>query len=142
MKEKEYNVFVHMHKYIIYVWKFTEVLAMPRSSKCRRVCSEFESKAFCPNTGVEEYITLNVDELEAMRLCDLEGLEQEEAAVRMQVSRGTFQRILYSGRKKSATALCKGMGINIEGGNYEVANSHCKRYPSCEGCCYMTSRDA
>lgn len=136
-----YNIFVHMHRYIIHMWMMMEDLDMPRGSKCRRVCSEFESRAFCPNSGASQYITINVDELEAMRLCDLEGLEQEEAAVRMQVSRGTFQRILYSARKKTATALCKGFGINIEGGNYEVANTHCKRNPSCEGCCYKTPKN-
>ena len=115
---------------------------MPRSAKCRRVCAEFESKAFCPQSGIDEYITVNVDELEAMRLCDFEGLEQEEAAVRMHISRGTFQRILYSGRKKTATALCKGFGIIIEGGNYEVANTHCKRNPPCASCCYEAPTDA
>lgn len=109
---------------------------MPRGAKCRKVCTEFVNRSFCPSNGINENIILNVDELEAMRLCDVEGLEQEEAASRMQVSRGTFQRILYAGRKKTATALCKGMGILIEGGNYEVSDQPCKRNPICKCCCY------
>lgn len=56
-------------------------------------------------------ITLARDELEALRLCDLEGLTQEEAGKRMGVSRGTVQRILSSARKKVALALTSGMAI-------------------------------
>lgn len=61
-------------------------------------------------TGIER-ITLYRDELEALRLCDMEGLTQEEAGKRMGVSRGTVQRILLSARKKAATALaeCKAL---------------------------------
>lgn len=61
---------------------------------------------------------LLVEELEALRLKDLEGLEQEECAVKMQVSRGTFQRILLSARDKVADSLVNGKVIHIDGGNY------------------------
>jgi len=59
---------------------------------------------------------LTLDELEAIRLADLEGLAQEEAARRMNVSRPTFGRIVEQARKKVAAALVQGRGIGIEGG--------------------------
>jgi len=65
-----------------------------------------------------EEIVLKVEELEAMRLKDIEGLSQEECAERMQVSRQTFQNIIDSARKKVAIALTQGNAIHISGGNY------------------------
>jgi RNA polymerase sigma factor (sigma-70 family) len=58
-----------------------------------------------------EKIILYRDELEALKLCDLDGLTQEEAGKRMRISRGTVQRILASARKKVASALseCKAL---------------------------------
>lgn len=109
---------------------------MARNAKCRRICADFQNKNFYSDAGVENYITVNVDELEAMRLCDFEGLDQEEAATRMQISRGTFQRILYSGRKKATQALCTGSSVLIEGGNYKVATTPCERHPICKCCMY------
>ena len=66
-------------------------------------------------------VILSVEEVEAIRLKDLEDLEQEECARRMRVSRPTFHRILESGRKKIAEALLYGKAIRIEGGNFELA---------------------
>lgn len=66
-------------------------------------------------------VQLAVEELEALRLKDLEGLEQEECAQRMNVSRPTFQRILNSARRKVAEALVNGKAIRVEGGNFELA---------------------
>ena len=59
-----------------------------------------------PLTSIDE-IHLYQDELETLRLCDLEGLTQEQAGEKMGVSRGTVQRILTSARRKSAEALVK-----------------------------------
>jgi len=59
---------------------------------------------------------LTIDELEAVRLADHEGLDQEEAARRMNVSRPTFGRILAQARRKVAGALVQGRGFGIEGG--------------------------
>lgn len=56
-------------------------------------------------------IELHLDEMEAFRLCDAEGLTQEEAGERMGVSRGTVQRIVTVARKKVATSLAKGYAI-------------------------------
>jgi predicted DNA-binding protein (UPF0251 family) len=73
---------------------------------------------------------LKLEELEAIRLKDLEGMEQEECAARMEVSRPTFQRILISAREKIADSLINGKSILIEGGNFTlnicpVKCSHC-----------------
>jgi len=61
-------------------------------------------------SGIEK-VVLYLDELEALKLCDKDGLSQEEAGERMGVSRGTVQRILSSAREKVADALsgCKAL---------------------------------
>ena len=66
-------------------------------------------------------VKLLVEEAEAIRLKDLEGLEQEECAQKMNISRTTFSRILDSARQKIADALLNGKAIRIEGGNFEMA---------------------
>ena len=99
---------------------------MPRPIKCRRV--EFQpgvtyfKPANIPLRALDE-VQLSVEEAEAVRLKDLEGLEQKEAAERMSISRPTFQRVLASGRKKIADALLNGKAIRIEGGSFEMAFS-------------------
>jgi predicted DNA-binding protein (UPF0251 family) len=70
--------------------------------------------------GLQE-IRLLVEEAEAVRLKDLEGLEQEECAAKMNISRSTFSRLLDSARQKIADALLNGKAIRIEGGNFEMA---------------------
>ncbi|MBA7486783.1 hypothetical protein ES707_22344 [subsurface metagenome] len=75
-----------------------------------------------PLTALQE-VCLSVEEAEAIRLKDLEGLEQEECAQRMSVSRSTFARVLASARQKMADALLNGKAIRIEGGNFEMALS-------------------
>ena len=76
-----------------------------------------------------EEVTLSVDELEALRLKDLLGLEQEEAAREMAVSRQTFQRIQDEAHRKVAEALVTGKALEIDGGDYEVVpmHFHCRR---------------
>ncbi len=66
-------------------------------------------------------VCLSVDEAEAIRLKDIAGLEQEEGADRMGISRPTFQRILLSARQKVADALLNGKALRIEGGHVQVA---------------------
>jgi predicted DNA-binding protein (UPF0251 family) len=68
-----------------------------------------------------EEMSLSVEEVEALRLKDLEGLEQEACAKEMSISRPTFQRILGSARRKIADALVNGKAIRVEGGNFEMA---------------------
>ena len=66
-------------------------------------------------------VRLPIEEAEALRLKDIEGLEQKDCAQKMRVSRPTFARILLSARRKTADALLNGKAIRIEGGNYEMA---------------------
>jgi predicted DNA-binding protein (UPF0251 family) len=67
-------------------------------------------------TGKSELVRLTVDELEAIRLADLEGLYHEQAADKIKVSRQTFGRIIGSAHRKVAEALVRGKSILIEGG--------------------------
>ena len=66
-------------------------------------------------------VRLSIEEAEAIRLKDIEGLEQEDCAQKMSVSRPTFARILLAARQKIADALLNGKALRIEGGNYEMA---------------------
>ncbi len=66
-------------------------------------------------------VNLLVEEAEAIRLKDIESLEQEDCAEKMNISRTTFSRILDSARQKVADALLNGKAIRIEGGNFEMA---------------------
>jgi predicted DNA-binding protein (UPF0251 family)/DNA-directed RNA polymerase subunit RPC12/RpoP len=70
-----------------------------------------------PLADLEE-ITLNVEELEALRLVDLEGMYQEDAAREMGISRQTIQRMITEARAKVIEALVAGKALRIEGGSY------------------------
>jgi len=63
-----------------------------------------------------ETVRLGLDELEAVRLCDMEDLGQEAAGLRMGVSRGTVQRLLKSGRRKLVGAVVGNSALLIEEG--------------------------
>lgn len=65
-------------------------------------------------------VNLTVDELEAMRLANLERLSQAEAAVRMQIHQSTFNRTLAKAREKVTSALVDGKAIRIYGGDYRM----------------------
>ncbi len=90
-----------------------------RPKSCRWVKEMPKVRRFKPQgvpvTGLEE-VSLTVDELEALRLADLEGLYQSEAAEKMNVSRQTFGRIIDAARKKVADGLVNGKMVIIEGG--------------------------
>lgn len=80
--------------------------------------------SFTPNPPRNfEPIFLEMAELEALRLVDLEGLSQEEAGQRMGVSRGTVWRLLQRGRKKAAQALSEGRPVCIVPHTSEGSNS-------------------
>ena len=97
---------------------------MGRIPKWRCVASIPEVTFFKP-VGIPyrilEEVRLSVEEAEAIRLKDLEGLEQEQCAERMNISRPTFHRVLGAGRQKVADALLNGRAIRIEGGKFEMA---------------------
>ena len=111
---------------------------MARSKKCRRICLDVACSTF-QALGREEKTLLELDELEAMRLADYENMEQEKAADKMNVSRGTFQRILYSARRKVADALLNGRSIHIE--SRERERTCCTTGPVCSRC-YFPRRAA
>jgi len=69
---------------------------------------------------VPDVVYLSFEELETLRLVDLEGMEQAQAAFYMGVSRKTLWSDLKSARKKVALALVNGWAIRIEGGNYAL----------------------
>lgn len=96
---------------------------MARPTKWRRIEHIPAVPYFVPSDKALAGVAVNIlklEELEAVRLKDLEGLEQEECAERMAVSRPTFQRILLSAREKIADSLVNGKTINIEGGNFTL----------------------
>jgi predicted DNA-binding protein (UPF0251 family) len=68
-----------------------------------------------PLSSLEE-VNLTIDELEAVRLADFEGLDQTVAAKKMKISQSTLQRILKETHKKIAKALVGGKAIKVEGG--------------------------
>jgi len=68
-----------------------------------------------PLSGLEE-VVVSLDELEALRLADLNGLYQEQAAEQMKISRPTFSRVVESARRKVADALINGKALRLEGG--------------------------
>ena len=107
---------------------------MARPRNCRRVGSMPGSSYFKPRgipLSTLEEVVLSVDEFEAIRLADLEGLYQEQAAERMKVSRQTFGRIVETARRKVAKALVEGKALKIEGGEVEMASMRKFR---CDGC--------
>ena len=102
---------------------------MARPVKLRYV-AELPGASFFKPAGVPaallQAVRLSLEEIEAIRLKDLEGLEQEECAEKMQVSRPTFHRVLESGRRKLADALVNGKAIQIEGGNFGLPQQRFK----------------
>jgi predicted DNA-binding protein (UPF0251 family) len=89
----------------------------PRPKKPRKCRCRFPGKTFkpagSPMTTLKK-IEMGVDELEAIRLCDLSGLSQEEAGRQLGVSRGTAQRLIKSARRKVAQALVEGNALVFE----------------------------
>ncbi len=94
---------------------------MPPRIKPRWVYWEPGVKIFkpigIPQRALQE-VVITIDEFEATRLVDLEGLNQEEAAKRMNISQPTLNRLLTSSRQKIVDALTNAKMIRIEGGNY------------------------
>jgi predicted DNA-binding protein (UPF0251 family) len=111
-----------------------EVVVIPRRRKRCWVESLPEATYYKP-AGVPlwelEEITLLVEELEAIRLKDLDGLDQEQCAERMGIARTTFQRHLYAAHAKIADALVKGKALRIEGGEFEMPSA--RRF-TCTAC--------
>jgi len=108
---------------------------MARPRNCRRVGSMPQSDYFKPRgipLSMLEEVVLTVDEFEAVRLADFEGLYQEQAAGKMRVSRPTFGRIVESAHKKVAEALVQGKALKIEGGEFEMVSMRKFRCYECQ----------
>jgi uncharacterized protein len=92
---------------------------MPRPCRCRCIRCNPESTYFKPRgiplTELEE-VNLTFDELESLRLADLEGMYQEDAARKMKISRQTFGNIINSAHRKIADALLNSKALKIDGG--------------------------
>jgi predicted DNA-binding protein (UPF0251 family) len=126
---------------------FITVSTMSRPISCRRISGTPGAVLFKP-AGIPVGklggpVRMTLDEFEALRLTDLEGLYQEEVAERMGVSRPTICRILEAAHRKVAEALVRGKALRIEGGNVETG---CGEPPGCaggcaRGCCRCARRD-
>jgi predicted DNA-binding protein (UPF0251 family) len=79
-------------------------------------------------------VTLTLDGLEAIRLADAEGLDHEEAAEKMGISRPTFSRLLAEARGIVARGLVKGWAIRIDGGNYIFTDAAAPAAPGRRRC--------
>ncbi|MDZ7698508.1 MAG: DUF134 domain-containing protein [Deltaproteobacteria bacterium] len=97
---------------------------MPRPRKLRSIQAHPVVTAFVPE-GVPlkgtETTVLPLEGLEAIKLNDVQGLDQESAAKVMNVSRQTFGRILVEARAIVADALVSGKVLRIEGGHFDIA---------------------
>ena len=92
---------------------------MPRPCKNRRINEQFNVTYFKPAgipMRVLEEVSLGIDEIEAIRLADMEQLYQADAAKKMGISRQTFGNIIKSAHQKIANALIKGNAIRVESG--------------------------
>ena len=101
---------------------------MPRPHKPRIVCQGPVASYFKPR-GIPlmalEEVVLGLDELEALRLADLEGLSQEDSGTRMGVSRGTIGRLLERAHRIVADALLGGKALRLEGGPITMPPGTC-----------------
>jgi len=102
--------------------RMRRTMAVPPECRCYKpCCREVDGQG----------ILLQPEEIELIRLIDLEGLEQEEAAERMGVSRKTAWRDIHEARRKIADALLNGKGINMAG-CIRAAEGRCPKCPRSE----------
>jgi predicted DNA-binding protein (UPF0251 family) len=100
---------------------------MPRGKSLRTLSELPIVKGFRPiwiRANYRQSVTLQLEEYEVLRLIDYEGLIQEEAAEKMNVSRPTVTRMYEQARKKLATAIVEGRSFLIEGGDIHLIGNH------------------
>ena len=107
---------------------------MPRPPKEKRISCHPGRRVFRP-AGIplrkSEIVNVSLEEFEAIRLADVEGMLHEEAAAKMGTSRPTLTRLLNSARNKVGTAITEGRPLIIEGGHVTVEDlpdSTCRRF--------------
>ena len=107
---------------------------MPRPKCCRQIGAMPGKTCFQPEGAASssfDEVLLTLDEYEAIRLADLEGLYQEQAASRMNISRQTFGRIIEAAHRKVADVLVNGKILKIEGGPISMKAEKPVRCPRC-----------
>jgi predicted DNA-binding protein (UPF0251 family) len=107
---------------------------MSRPKCCRQIGVMPGKTCFQPEGATPssfEVVLLTLDEYEAIRLADLEGLYQEQAASRMNISRQTFGRIVEAAHRKVADVLVNGKVLKIEGGSVSMKAEKPVRCPRC-----------
>ena len=112
------------------------VMARPRKPRCIQggpMANIFKPRGI-PARELEE-VVLPVEGLEAIRLSELEKLDHETAAGRMNVSRQTFGRVLAEARQLIAEALVMGKMIRIQGGSYTLSGVGGRGRPGLGGVC-------
>ena len=103
---------------------------MARPQRSRRVCDTPPIKRFTPSPSPvsagekNEPVLLTVDEYEALRLVDHEGLTHSQCAVQMKISRTTATEICESAHRKVACALVNSRELIIEGGRWELCGGN------------------
>ena len=99
-------------------------MARPRKRRC---CRRYQADRIYKPQGIRlreiETTVLSLDQFEALRLCDLERLDQEAAGREMGVSRGTVQRLLYDARQKLVGGLLNNQAIVVNLRNREVCHA-------------------
>ena len=96
---------------------------MARPQRRRRICGMPNHRWFVPGDGpCPEAVQLTLDEYEAIRLMDREGLTHEQCAEVMRVSRTTVTEIYASARRKLAEAIVDGRELVIDGGRVELCD--------------------
>ena len=94
---------------------------MPRPKRLRRIMARPQIDHFKPaSTLAQGEVILSLEEFEAVRLIDYDGMDQTQAAEIMGVSRQTVGRILKAGRSKVATAIVEGLSLRMSGGSYKI----------------------
>lgn len=100
---------------------------MPRCKKIR-YCRSLNDETIFKPTGIPlskiTIIDIEIDEFEAVRLCDYEGKSQIETAEIMKISRGTIQRLLNSGRKKILEGLLYQQAIRLKNSHLEYTEEN------------------
>lgn len=106
------------------MWAYAQIMPPKHQTRLVRHRPRFSlfKPAGAPASALEQ-VSLSLDEYEALRLADYQGLYQEKAANSMGVSRQTFGRIIESARQKVAEALVLGKSLGIEGGPIHFCRS-------------------
>ena len=109
---------------------------MPRPCKVRRICAVPGCDRFAPaGTAARGHMAMTLDEFEAIRLIDLEGMTQEQCARSMDIARSTVQMIYNSARYKLAKSLVNALELHIGGGDCVLCGGGCEhcRKKHCTG---------